>query len=38
MLFFLVQPVIIGALVALALDSLNPGFSTMVLEQLRNAL
>jgi recombinational DNA repair protein (RecF pathway) len=33
--FFLVQPVIIATLVALALDDLNPGFSGMVLQQVR---
>jgi len=33
--FFLMQPVIIGTLVALALDGLNPGFSGMVLDQVR---
>jgi len=33
--FFLMQPVIIGTLVALALDDLNPGFSGMVLDQVR---
>ncbi len=34
-LFFLVQPVIIAALVALALDGLYPDFSGMVIEQVR---
>lgn len=36
--FFLVQPVIIGTLAALALDGLNPGFSGMVIEQVRHVL
>ena len=35
--FFLVQPVIIGVLVALALDDLNPGFSGLVFQQVRQA-
>jgi hypothetical protein len=35
--FFLIQPVIVAALVALALDDLNPGFSGMVLQQVRQA-
>lgn len=33
--FFLVQPILVGTLVALALDSLNPGFSGIVLQQVR---
>ncbi len=37
-LFFLVQPVIIGSLVALALDGLYSGFSDTVIEQVRNVL
>jgi hypothetical protein len=37
-LFFLVQPVIIGALVAQALDVLNPGFSGLVIQQIRQVL
>ncbi|HEY5993122.1 MAG TPA: hypothetical protein VIU46_00820 [Gallionellaceae bacterium] len=37
-IFFLVQPVIIATLVALALDGLNPGFSGMVIEQVRHVL
>ncbi len=36
--FFLIQPVIIGTLVALALDGLYSGFSDMVVEQVRNVL
>lgn len=35
-LFFLVQPVIIATLVAMALDGLNPGFSGMVIDQVRH--
>ncbi len=35
-IFFLVQPVIIATLVSLALDDLNPGFSGMVIEQVRH--
>lgn len=34
--FFLIQPVIIAALVALALDGLQSDFSGMVVEQLRH--
>ncbi len=36
--FFLVQPLIIGFLAAMALDSLNPEFSGLVFQQLRNFL
>lgn len=36
--FFLVQPLIIGFLAAMALDSLNPEFSGLVVQQLRNVL
>ncbi len=36
--FFLVQPVIVAFLVAMVLDGLNPGFSSLVVQQLRQAL
>jgi Sec-independent protein secretion pathway component TatC len=36
--FFLVQPVIIGTLVAFALDGLYSGFSDMVFEQARHVV
>lgn len=35
--FFLIQPVIVAFLVALALDDLNPEFSRLVAQQLRQA-
>jgi len=33
--FFLVQPVIVAFLVSMALDNLNPDFSDLVVQQLR---
>lgn len=36
--FFLVQPVIVGTLVVMALDGLNPDFSGYVIQQLRQVM
>jgi hypothetical protein len=36
--FFLIQPLIVGALVVMALDNLNPHFSSSVIREIRQVL